>query len=125
MNLYHLREMITLAIYEEGEGRQDKEMLSYYRSDYVALKMIGTALATTVGYVFVLGLIAAGNAEVLLEAIGSGNITGIITTVAVTYGILMALYLAGTFITARRRIRKAEKRRENYKRHLSALKKLS
>lgn len=116
--------MAALAIYEEEDGRRDREPLSYYRSDYVALKMIGTALATTVGYVLTLGLIAAGNAEALLEMIGSGNVAGMITTVVMLYAALMVIYLAGTFISARKRVKQAEERIRQYREHLETIKKL-
>lgn len=124
VNLFRTKEMIALSMYDEGSANKDRRLLSYYRSDYIALKMIGSAFATTCGYLLILLLLAAGNAETILSALGSVSVSGVIRILTVLYAVLLAANLIGTWISAARRCKAVQKKQDNYRRHLENLRKL-
>ena len=55
--------MTRTAMYEKRDGAKDLPKAAYYRTDYVGVKMWCTAVAVTIAYVLILGLIALCNFE--------------------------------------------------------------
>ena len=69
LNEERVKMMIKLASYEEGQGKEDFKVNSYYRKDYVSFRTIVTLIWTTIGYglFFVLGvLVVIGYIAVLI-----------------------------------------------------------
>ena len=48
--------MTKMAIYEQKEGRKSLPMSKYYRSDYISLRIINTAIVTTIAFFLIAGL---------------------------------------------------------------------
>lgn len=59
--------MTKLALYEQGEGKKEIPMSGYYRSDYVSLKVMNSAIVATIAYILVIGSLILINAEELLN----------------------------------------------------------
>ena len=49
LNEERVKMMIKLASYEEGQGKEDFKVNSYYRKDYVSFRTIVTLIWTTIG----------------------------------------------------------------------------
>ena len=58
VNNRKVRLMTKLAIYENGEGKEDIRLNKYYRRDYLRSRMLNSFVATTIGFVFLVGLVA-------------------------------------------------------------------
>ena len=97
INTFRLLKMIRLSRYEEGEGGEDLRVCGYYRSDYIGLQLIGTAVLTTVAFGLIAALAVLYDIEGFLDIIGDLDLTAVITLAVVVYAFLMAAYLIITY----------------------------
>ncbi len=123
-DLQRLGEMIRMAAYEEKKGNGHRDILRYYRSDYVALQMIRTAIYTTIAYGLILGLLVASNAEELLARVGRMDLPFVITVLVAVYLAMLGIWLFMTFGLSMHRYNKEAENLGAYKRHLGNLKEM-
>ena len=123
-DLQRLGEMIRMAAYEEKKGAGHQDILRYYRSDYVALQMIRTAICTTIAYGLILGLFVASNAEEILARFGRIDLPWVITALIVIYLVMLVVWLFVTFGLSMHRYNKEAEKLGAYKRHLGNLKEM-
>lgn len=121
MNLLRVAEMIRLARYENGKGGKALKICKYYKSDYVTIEMLKTFFLTTVAYVLILLLIAAGNINWLLDHVDQMNLAVTGSVILIVYIVLMAVYLAATFLLANMRYKKAKRSVRSYEIRLREL----
>lgn len=121
MNILRISEMIRLARYENGKGGKALKICKYYKSDYVTIEMLKTFFLTTVAYLLVLVLIMAGNINWLLDHIDQMNLAVTGSVIMIIYIILMAVYLAATFLIANMRYAKAKRSVRSYEIRLREL----
>lgn len=114
MNLLRTAQMIHLAQYENGKGGKALKICKYYKSDYVTIEMLKTFFLTTVAYVLVLILVAAGNIDYLLDHVDQMNLAVVGAAILIIYIVLMAVYLAATFLLANMRYNKAKRSVHSY-----------
>ena len=69
LNEERVKMMIKLASYEEGQGKEDFKVNSYYRKDYVSFHTIVTLIWTTIGYGLAVGLFFLVNLEKIFEGL--------------------------------------------------------
>ena len=98
LNIRKTRLMTKLAIYETGEGKEDIRLSKYYKTDYVRLQILKTIMAVTVGYLFILFLVAVYKSEYLIEQAVNLDYRAIGITVLVIYIVLLTVYIVGTII---------------------------
>lgn len=67
LNEERVKMMMKLASYEEGQGKEDFKVNSYYRKDYVSFRTIVTLIWTTIGYGLAVGLFFLVNLERIFE----------------------------------------------------------
>ena len=116
-----LREMIALASFESGRGKEALKITSYYRSDYVGLQLIKSFFLTSLGFLIAAGLFVAGNAEALLDALVFVDFGALVPgavflflAVQVVFGIIAAGF-------ALARYRRALREKSDYELHLRDL----
>lgn len=109
MNLLRLSEMIHLARYEEGKGKKPLKICRYYRADYVAIQMIKTFFLVTFAYILILGLLAAGNINYLLDNIDKMDLATVGAVILIVYIVVLAIYLGYTFARSTIQYKKAKK----------------
>ncbi|MEF9941664.1 MAG: hypothetical protein RSA90_05225 [Lachnospiraceae bacterium] len=56
LNEERVKLMTKLALYEEGQGKEDIDVSAYYRKDYSSFHTLVAVLWITVGYVIAVGL---------------------------------------------------------------------
>lgn len=121
MNMLRMAQMIHLAHYENGKGGKALKICKYYKSDYVTIEMLKTFFLTTVAYVLILILLAAGNINWLLDHVDQMNLTVTGAAILIGYIVLMAVYLAVTFLLANMRYNKAKRSVRSYEMRLREL----
>lgn len=121
MNEIRLREMVPLAMYETKEGSRNLKICKYYKSDYIAMQMIKTFFLTTIAYVLVLMLLAAGNIDWLLDHIDNFDPLQFGSVFVMFYIVMMALYLVLTFVFSKKRYEEARRSVHEYEVQLKKL----
>lgn len=90
--------MTKLAAYEDGVGKKNIPQSKYYRSDYISLKMINTAILVTVAYIMVLAMIVFVNVEKMMTQIANMDFVKLGKIVLISYVIIFVVYMLVAYI---------------------------
>lgn len=90
--------MTKLAAYEDGVGKKNIPQSKYYRSDYVSLKMINTAILVTVAYIMVLAMIVFVNVEKMMTQIANMDFVKLGKMVLICYVVIFVVYMLIAYI---------------------------
>lgn len=121
LNNEKIRTMTKLAIYEEGKGKEDIKMAKYYKTDYVRLQVLKTAVSVTVGYLLVLLLVGMYKADYIISKIVTLNFIKLGQQILGFYIIIMAIYITCTILWYNVKYRKSRKNLSKYNKLLKKL----
>ena len=121
MNSHRIWRMCRLAIFEEGQGKEDLTIASYYKRDYVGLGMLSNAILITVAYVLILGAVIICNVDFLIDNFDKLNYSVIIALIVIGYLLLLGLYTVFVFTLRRLKYEKARAEVKDYYDELNEL----
>ena len=113
--------MTKMAIYEQKEGRKSLPMSKYYRSDYISLRIINTAIVTTIAFFLIAGLAVLVNVEKLLDELVSMDLMKIGKNILIAYIVVILFQTAMTYIVYSYRFIKYRKGLNEYNGNLKKL----
>ena len=113
--------MTKMAIYEQKEGRKSLPMSKYYRSDYISLRIINTAIVTTIAFFLIAGLAVLVNVEKLLDELVSMDLMKIGKNILIAYIVVILFQTAMTYIVYSYRFKKYRKGLNEYNGNLKKL----
>ncbi len=113
--------MTKMAIYEQKEGRKSLPMSKYYRSDYISLRIINTAIVTTIAFFLIAGLSVLVNVEKLLDELVSMDLMKIGKNILIAYIVVILFQTAMTYIVYSYRFKKYRKGLNEYNGNLKKL----
>jgi len=116
--------MTKMAIYEKNEGKSDFKISKYYRSDYVGLNMINSAIIITLMYLAVLAAIVFVNIEKVLSELMDMDLLAIGRTAVLWYLVILAVYLVLAFIVYSVKYRRARNKIKSFDNNLRKLYKI-
>lgn len=118
INKRKVRLMTRTAIYEKHDGVKDLPKAAYYRTDYVGLNMWCTAVAVSVAYVLILGLVVLCNFEYFVNNLTRMNYKSLAVLLITGYIALMTLFLLISYFIYSYRFMKAENGIKVYQKRL-------
>lgn len=124
LNNRKIRLMTQLAIYEKNDGKEDIKLAKYFKSDYARLNVLKTAVAVTVSYVVILGLIILYKLVYILDNVLTIDYKQVGWTALGVYIGVMSVYLIAAFLGYSIYYRISHKRLSKYYRMLRKLKKM-
>ena len=98
VNMRKVRLMTKLAIYEKKEGKEDIRLGTFFRRDYVRLKILQNIVIVTIGYLLVLGMIGAYQMEYLIKEAVNLDYIGIGRLILGIYVILITVYVMAALV---------------------------
>lgn len=98
LNNRKIRIMTKLATYEQKEGKEDINLSKYYKTDYVRLNILKTAVSATFGYLLLLIIVAVYRSEYLIENAVDLNYKSLFNTILGYYLIIVTVMLVSTLI---------------------------
>lgn len=119
-----VRLMTRMALYEQNEGREDIRISAYYKKDYVSLKMIGTFIWTTIGYVCLLGLVFLWGMTGWMEKLNLALLIMLAAVIILGYLALLIITMTATSRICEKKHRNARMRMKRYNHGLLQLMKL-
>ena len=124
LNEERVKMMMKLASYEEGQGKEDFKVNSYYRKDYVSFRTIVTLIWTTIGYGLAVGLFFLVNLERIFEDLTLAKFFLLGVLVVIGYIAVLIIYgmMAGGYY--KKKHNEAKLRVKRYYRNLSRLSKM-
>ena len=123
MDEKRLQKMIHLAMFEQGEGKEDIEISRYFLNDYIWVGFIKNFFLITIAYVLLLAILLMYNFEYLALIFANMNFAPIIVGTIIFYLILLGIYTAITYVTRRLRYEKAARHMRKYYSKLKAFEK--
>lgn len=114
LNEEKVKLMTKLAIYEKKEGKADFKVSKYYRTDYIGLNVINSAIVATLIYLAAVGCIVIDNIETLLTDITSMDLLGIGKTMLIWYLVFLVAYVVIAVLVYNVKYFKTKKKLEKY-----------
>lgn len=122
VNEEKVRLMTKLAIYEDGEGKRNLPLASYYRSDYISAQMIKSFIWGTIAFCGAMGIWFIYEMEVLMNQVMAMDMKEFAFSLFIKYLIFLAVYLVITYVVSSLRYTAS---RKSLKKYAILLKKVS
>ena len=122
VNEERIKLMTRMAAYEKEEHKKNKEIVSFFRSDYISMQMLKSVLATTIAFVIMFGLYILYDFEVFMKEIYRMDMFEFAKSVIIIYVIFLVITLIITYVVSMYRFNKAL---QSTKLYYANLKKLS
>ena len=122
LNNKKIRIMTKLALYEQNEGKEDIKLGKYYKTDYVRLQVLKTAVCVTIGYLLILLMVGMYKAEYIISKLVTFNFVRIGQYLLGFYIMIMAVFITGSIIGYSL---KYDNSRKSLSKYYKSLKKLS
>ena len=95
--------MTRMAAYEAGRGKKDREICSFFRSDYVGFQLLKTWIAVTIAFCILTAiwlLYRIDEITSIFYAMGTDAMLALGKDVLIAYVILCAAYLSASWLIA-------------------------
>ncbi len=122
LNNKKIRVMTKLALYELKGGKEDIRMGKFYKTDYVRLQVLKTAVSVTLGYALILLMIGMYKAEYIISKAVSLNFVLIGQNILGFYIMILAVFVISSIIGYSI---KYDNSRKHLSKYYKSLKKLS
>lgn len=121
LNKKKLKAMIDLAIYEQGEGREDLAISKYYLKDYITFGILKNILLTTIAYIAVLFFVFISNFENIAAEISNMRMQPLLVGILIFYLVLIAVFSVLVIVVRKIKYRNAVNRVKKYYKKLREL----
>jgi len=116
-----VRLMTRMASYEATDGKKNKAIASYFRSDYLALQTIKSILFGTIAYLFVLAIYIVYDLEVFMQDIYHIDLLVFGKDLIIKYLVYIIIYTLVAYAIYARRYSNARKSLRCYYNNLNKL----
>ncbi|HKM35110.1 MAG TPA: hypothetical protein VJY54_10265 [Lachnospiraceae bacterium] len=113
--------MTKLASYEAGEGKRNTAVGSYFRSDYIGLQVIKSAISATVTFMIFIALFVLYDFEAFMLDIYRMDLFVFAKNILLLYGGVVISFSLLTYVIYAYRYNKTKKSLKNYYNNLRKL----
>ena len=114
--------MTKLSLYEQKNQKKEIKTGKYFKSDYMLLKMLGSFISVTIGYLLCLGVwFMYSSDQVLANMTTLGRFTGFIVFIILIYVIVTIIYMIFSYAFYSHRFRTIRKNLKEYNGDLKTL----
>lgn len=96
VNQDRVKQLYKIAIYEQTEEKEHRQIGQYYRGDYIGKEVIKSFLTGTIAYGIMAMLWVISNSELVLHQINTLEIVDTVLNAIYIYVAFLAVYLFGT-----------------------------
>ena len=104
LNEQRVKLMTKMTSYEEGEGKRNMEIGSYFRGDYIGKEVVKSIVFGTIAFVVVFAIYIAYDYEMYMQDIYKMDLLGFGKSVATKYLIFIAVYAAITYVKGLKKV---------------------
>lgn len=97
LNEKKIKLMTKIAIREKNDGKEIRIATDCFKTDYVTLQMVYTAVTTTIGFLILLALYVLGHLEELFMNSGTIEYYALVESVATKYVVCLFVFLLISF----------------------------
>lgn len=113
--------MTRLAAYEQKEGKENEEIGSYFRGDYISLQILKSVISATMAFILIVALFVFYDSELFLSDIYKIDILEYVKKLIMYYFAFTGVYVLISYVVYAIRYRKAKKRLKVYFNNLKRL----
>lgn len=106
--------MTKLAAFEKNEGRENMNIVNYYRGDYIGFQLLKAIIAGTLSYLAVLAIYFFYNFEKLMADIYKMDLTGFGKKLLITYACTVGAYVVIAYIINAHKYARAKNKLKGY-----------
>ena len=114
--------MTRMAVYENGEGRKNGAIGSYFRGDYIGLQVLKSVISATISFVLVCAVLVLYNFDGIMDSLYGIDLFVAVKKVIIAYGVVVAVYALISYLIYSFMYKKARKKQKAY---ASSLRRLS
>lgn len=108
VNEERIKLMTKMAVYEIGEGKQDKVITSYFRSDYISLQILKSIVAATISFGILFSLYIFYDFEIFMKDIYKMDMFQFTRLVLILYLVFTGIFVLITYVVYAIRYNKAK-----------------
>lgn len=108
VNEERIKLMTKMAVYEAGEGKQDKAITGYFRSDYISLQILKSIVSATVSFVILFALYIFYDFEIFMKDIYKMDMFQFTRLVLILYLVFTGIFVLITYVVYAIRYNKAK-----------------
>lgn len=124
LNEEKIKSMTKAAAYEKGPEKKNIEISNYFRSDYMGLQLIKSAIAYTVSFCLIVGIwTMTGTEELMLQLTHADYIQRLLKLLAVLFVAGLLVYEIAVYIYYSWKYRKAAVSVDKFQSHLKKINK--
>ena len=114
--------MTKLSLYEQKNQKKEIKTSKYFKSDYMAIKMLSSFVCVTVGYLLCIALwFMYSSTTVIASLTTTGRFTLLVFILVLVYVVLAVLYMAFSYAFYSHRFRMMRKHLKEYNGDLKTL----
>lgn len=124
INEERVKQLYKIALYDQNDEKQNRQIGQYYRSDYVGKEMIKSIFTGTFAFCCFAVLWLLSSWEDVLESINNLEIVDTAIEMIILYLIFMAIYLGATYLVYQVRYSAGRKKMKEYTSNLKTAQKM-
>ncbi len=114
--------MTKLSLYEQKNKKSEIKSSRYFKSDYMLMKMLGSFISVTVGYILCLVLWIIFSADKMIGSMTTtGKFVGLLVILVIIYVALTVTYMIFSYAFYSHRFRKIRRNLKEYNGDLKTL----
>ena len=100
VNEERVKLMTRMAAYEKGEYKTNRNIVSFFKSDYISMQMIKSVIASTIAFAIVFGLYILYDFELFMKEIYQMDMFDFAKSVIIIYLIFLGIISVITYVVA-------------------------
>lgn len=124
INEERVKELYQMALFDQKEEKQCRQMGEYYRNDYISKELIKSFFSGTIVFGLLLVLWVLNDIEGLFDSLNGMDYVGTAVSAAVLYIAFIAVYLLLTAIVYYLRYSRGRRHLKKYYGHLKKVDKM-
>lgn len=124
VNEERVKLMTRMAAYEEGDHKKNKNIVCFFRSDYISLQLMKAFIANSIAFAILFGLYVLYDFEIFMKEIYQMDLFGFIRSVLIIYVIYILIFAVITYVVSLYRYNRALQNTKLYYLNLKKLSKL-
>lgn len=121
LNEQRVKLMTKMTSYEEGEGKKNMEIGSYFRGDYIGKEVVKSIIFGTIAFAAVFAIYVAYDYELFMQDVYKMDLLSFAKNVGITYIKFIVIYSAITYLVYALRYKKARRSLRIYYNNLRRL----
>lgn len=121
INEDRVKRIYKIALYEQKEEKENRQVKQYYQSDYMGKEIIKSFFTGSIAYVVIVVLWVMGNWSEILRQINNLEIIDTIKNILILYAVFLIVYLLGTGIVYAVRYKRCKEKSDIYVKQLKRL----